>query len=75
MENQYRSNIHLGMLVDIVLKQDQPTGKRTRGVVAQLLTKSAFHPHGIKCRLTSGQVGRVQAIIREPEKQNGDQRD
>jgi uncharacterized repeat protein (TIGR03833 family) len=49
--------------VDIVLKQDQRTGKRTRGVVKDLLTNSPTHPHGIKVRLTNGQVGRVQEII------------
>jgi len=51
------------MAVDVVLKRDQRTGKRTRGVVAELLTNSSFHPHGIKVRLRDGQVGRVQAII------------
>jgi len=51
------------MLVDIVLKKDQRTGKRTRGVVRELLTSSSFHPHGIKVRLEDGQVGRVQAVL------------
>jgi uncharacterized repeat protein (TIGR03833 family) len=51
------------MTVDVVLKQDQPTGKRTRGEVAALLTNSPQHPHGIKVRLKTGQVGRVQEII------------
>lgn len=58
-----RSQIRPGVTVDIVQKQDQPTGRLTRGVVAQLLTNSATHPHGIKVRLVSGQVGRVQAVI------------
>jgi len=58
-----RSQIRPGLTVDIVQKQDQRTGKLTRGVVAALLTNSATHPHGIKVRLTSGQVGRVQAVI------------
>lgn len=58
-----RSQIQPGVTVDIVQKQDQPTGKLTRGVVAQLLTRSASHPHGIKVRLTTGQVGRVQALV------------
>jgi uncharacterized repeat protein (TIGR03833 family) len=49
--------------VDIVLKQDQRTGKRTRGIVKDLLTSSPTHPHGIKVRLADGQVGRVQEII------------
>ncbi|ACO47159.1 YwbE family protein [Deinococcus deserti] len=58
-----RSQIQPGMTVDLVQKQDQATGRLTRGVVAQLLTRSPSHPHGIKVRLTSGQVGRVQAVI------------
>ncbi|WP_187434205.1 YwbE family protein [Paenibacillus methanolicus] len=59
---QQRAAIRPGMTVDIVLKQDQPTGKLTRGIVKDLLTKSPNHPHGIKVRLQSGQVGRVKAI-------------
>lgn len=57
-----RKDIRLGMAVAIVLKQDQRTGKLTRGVVKDILTKSPSHPHGIKVRLTDGQVGRVQQI-------------
>lgn len=60
---QLRSNIRPGLEVDIVLKQDQRTGKTTRGVVKDLLTKSPTHPHGIKVRLQDGQVGRVKTII------------
>ncbi len=60
-----RSEIKPGMTVLIVLKQDQPTGKLTRGVVKDILTKSASHPHGIKVRLQSGQVGRVKQIVSE----------
>jgi uncharacterized repeat protein (TIGR03833 family) len=63
MNGQTRANIKPGLAVLIVLKQDQPTGKLTRGVVQDILTKSPTHPHGIKVRLTSGQVGRVQEII------------
>lgn len=63
MENQYRKNIHPGQTVDIVLKKDQRTGRLTRGVVKDLLTKSPQHTHGIKVRLVDGQVGRVKAII------------
>jgi len=59
---QNRKDIHPGLAVAIVLKQDQRTGKLTRGVVKDILTKSAFHPHGIKVRLVDGQVGRVQQI-------------
>ncbi|GAE24497.1 hypothetical protein JCM9140_431 [Halalkalibacter wakoensis JCM 9140] len=60
---QERKNIKPGMEVDIVLKQDQRTGKTTRGIVKDLLTKSPNHPHGIKVRLADGQVGRVVEII------------
>ncbi|MCL7747460.1 YwbE family protein [Halalkalibacter alkaliphilus] len=60
---QERKNIQPGIEVDIVLKQDQRTGKTTRGIVKDLLTKSSHHPHGIKVRLQDGQVGRVKAII------------
>ncbi|AOZ94149.1 YwbE family protein [Paenibacillus crassostreae] len=65
MNGQLRSTISAGLEVDIVLKQDQPTGKLTRGIVKDLLTNSPKHPHGIKVRLTSGQVGRVQHIIQK----------
>ncbi|GGD04849.1 hypothetical protein GCM10007216_39360 [Thalassobacillus devorans] len=60
---QYRKDIQQGAEVDIVLKQDQRTGKTTRGVVKDILTKSAQHPHGIKVRLQDGQVGRVKEIL------------
>ncbi len=59
---QNRKDIHAGLAVAIVLKQDQRTGKLTQGIVKDILTKSAFHPHGIKVRLMDGQVGRVQQI-------------
>ncbi len=64
-DGKYRRDIRPGLTVDIVLKQDQPTGRRTRGEVAAILTNSSFHPHGIKVRLKSGQVGRVQEIIEQ----------
>lgn len=51
------------MTVEIVQKADQRTGRRTRGVVKEILTNSAQHPHGIKVRLQDGRVGRVQAIV------------
>lgn len=63
MNGQTRSHIQEGMEVEIVLKQDQRTGKTTRGIVKDILTKSANHPHGIKVRLIDGQVGRVKTII------------
>ena len=65
MNGQIRSNIKPGMTVLIVLKQDQRTGKLTKGVVKDLLTKSPNHPHGIKVRLMDGQVGRVKEIVNE----------
>jgi uncharacterized repeat protein (TIGR03833 family) len=63
MDGRRRSDIRPGLTVEIVLKQDQGTGRRTRGVVREILTPSPTHPHGIKVRLTSGQVGRVKAIL------------
>ena len=63
MDHRERKNIRLGMQVAVVLKQDQRTGKLTTGTVKDLLTNSPNHPHGIKVRLTDGQVGRVQKII------------
>ncbi len=62
----YRENIRLGMEVDIVLKRDQKTGKRTRGIVQWILTSAAYHSHGIKVQLRDRQVGRVQEIIASP---------
>ncbi|PLT33251.1 YwbE family protein [Bacillus sp. V5-8f] len=63
MNGQNRKDILPGMSVDIVLKRDQKTGKLTRGIVKDILTKSGTHPHGIKVRLTDGQIGRVQEIF------------
>ena len=63
MNGQNRKDIRPGLTVEIVLKPDQRTGKRTRGVVKEILTKSSHHPHGIKVRLESGEVGRVQEIV------------
>ena len=65
MNGQKRTNIQPGMTVLIVLKQDQHTGKLTRGIVKDILTKSPNHPHGIKVRLENGQVGRVKEIVEE----------
>jgi len=65
MPHRQRSNIRPGLRVAIVLKQDQRTGRRTVGVVKDILTNSPNHPHGIKVRLTDGQVGRVQEILSE----------
>jgi len=63
MNGQNRNDVSIGSQVKIVLKADQRTGKLTEGVVAKLLTKSPFHPHGIKVMLADGQVGRVQGVI------------
>jgi uncharacterized repeat protein (TIGR03833 family) len=63
MNGKQRKDIRPGTRVAIVLKQDQRTGRQTVGIVKDLLTNSAFHPHGIKVRLTDGQVGRVQEIL------------
>ena len=60
MNGQNRSDIKIGAKVKIVLKADQITGKLTEGTVGKILTKSNYHPHGIKVMLTDGQVGRVQ---------------
>ncbi len=63
MPHRTRKNIRPGLPVAIVLKQDQRTRKQTTGVVKDILTNSPNHPHGIKVRLTDGQVGRVQKIL------------
>ena len=63
MDGKNRKDISSGVEVDIVLKKDQRSGRLTRGVVKDILTKSASHPHGIKVRLTDGQVGRVKKIL------------
>ncbi len=63
MNGKNRKDIKKGSEVYIVLKKDQRTGKKTKGIVKDLLTKSASHPHGIKVRLENGLVGRVQEII------------
>lgn len=63
MNGQNRKDIQPGLRVEIVLKKDQRSGKRTIGVVKDILTPSAQHPHGIKVRLEDGQIGRVQAVL------------
>ena len=63
MDYTVRSNIKIGAVVNVVKKQDQGTGKLTQGVVARILTNSPNHPRGIKVKLESGIVGRVQEII------------
>jgi uncharacterized repeat protein (TIGR03833 family) len=61
--NMYRANIKPGMVVDVILKKDQKTGKCTRGVVKHILTSAAYHTRGIKVQMESYQIGRVQKII------------
>ena len=63
VSGQNRKDIHPGVEVEVVLKSDQRTDRRTRGIVKEILTNSSYHPHGIKVRLQSGQVGRVQEVI------------
>jgi len=67
MNGQTRTNIKPGLTVLIVLKQDQRTGKLTKGIVKDILTKSPNHPHGIKVRLQDCQVGRVKEIVNNTE--------
>jgi uncharacterized repeat protein (TIGR03833 family) len=66
MDGKNRADIYPGLEVDIVLKQDQRSGRRTRGIVKDLLTSAPYHSRGIKVRLDTGEVGRVVEII-EPE--------
>lgn len=63
MDGKKRNDIKPGIAVNIVLKQDQRSGKLTKGIVKDILTNSATHPHGIKVRLEDGQVGRVAEIL------------
>jgi uncharacterized repeat protein (TIGR03833 family) len=60
MDGTKRSDVRPGLRVSIVLKKDQQTGKLTEGIVKNILTKSPSHPHGIKVRLESGEIGRVK---------------
>ena len=62
MDGTKRSNIKIGSNVSIVLKEDQRSGKLTDGVVQDILTNSSTHPHGIKVRLESGEIGRVKEV-------------
>ena len=63
MNGNNRSDIRPGLKVAVVKKEDQRSGRVTEGVVQDLLTKSSYHPHGIKVRLESGEVGRVSEIF------------
>ena len=57
-----RDKISIGVIVQIVQKQDQRTGNLTEGKVKRILTSSQFHPHGIKVELENGKIGRIQKI-------------
>jgi uncharacterized repeat protein (TIGR03833 family) len=63
VNGQNRKDIRPGLQVDIVMKQDQRSGKRTRGIVKDILTSASHHSRGIKVRLETGAIGRVQEII------------
>ena len=63
MSGEYREEIHVGSIVEIVEKKNQPTGKLTKGEVSRILTKKDFHSRGIKVQLKTGEIGRVQKIL------------
>jgi len=63
VNGQNRKDIRPGLQVEIVTKQDQRSGRRIRGIVKDILTNASHHPHGIKVRLETGEVGRVQEIV------------
>lgn len=65
MDGRKRSDVHPGILVNIVQKHHQQSGELTEGVVRNILTNSPTHPHGIKVRLETGEVGRVKEILEE----------
>jgi uncharacterized repeat protein (TIGR03833 family) len=67
---QQRSSIRIGFIVDIIRKEDQRSGRKTRGIVQEILTSSLSHPHGIKVRLNGGQVGRVAEVIQGTVSEN-----
>ena len=62
VNGQQRGSIRIGLVVDIIQKEDQRSGKKTRGIVQEILTNSLSHPHGIKVRLKGGKVGRVTGL-------------
>jgi uncharacterized repeat protein (TIGR03833 family) len=65
MDGRERKDAKPGLAVDIVLKQGRRTGRPARGIVKDVLTKSSYHPHCIKVRLETGEVGRVKEVIDE----------
>ncbi len=69
MDGTYRKNVYPGLLVSIILKKDQRTGKQTEGIVKDILTSSPYHSRGVKVRLTDGQIGRVVEILDESRRE------
>jgi uncharacterized repeat protein (TIGR03833 family) len=67
MNGNTRADIYPGLEVEIILKKDQRTGKRTKGIVEKLLTSAPYHSRGIKVRLEDGEIGRVIEILGDPE--------
>ena len=65
MDGTKKSHIEIGSLVNIVMKEDQRTGLLTQGYVDRIVTKSSSHPHGIKVRLETGEIGRVKEVLLE----------
>lgn len=66
-DGRIRKNIHVGSEVEVVEKHNQRSGELTSGFVERILTKSPNHPHGIKVKLETGEVGRVKHILADPE--------
>jgi uncharacterized repeat protein (TIGR03833 family) len=64
-DGRNRNEIKIGLEVEVVQKQDQRSGDLTNGFVKKILTKSSFHPHGIKVMLDTGEVGRVKEVVEE----------
>ena len=62
--NATRDKVNIGIIVQIIQKQDQRTGKLTEGIVKRILTSSNFHPHGITVELENGKIGRIQNIVK-----------
>ena len=62
--NATRDKVNIGIIVQIIQKQDQRTRKLTEGIVKRILTSSNFHPHGIKVELENGKIGRIQNIVK-----------
>lgn len=72
MNGKLRDSVRVGLVVDIIRKEDQRSGKKTRGIVQEILTNSPSHPHGIKVRLKGGYVGRVAEIFPPTASEDGE---